>query len=87
MTEGGADGFMQTIIEAYEFLGVEDHLVLNYYTDYLDPAKRQMKVAVPERGLSSSDFYQKYMYVTVSDHSFRKEPALKLLKRAFGMEE
>ena len=46
-----------------------------------------MDVAVPKYGLSSSDFYRKYMYVTVSDHSFRKDPALKLLKKCFGMEE
>lgn len=87
MTEGGADGYMKTIIRAYEFCDAMDHLVLNYYTDYMDPAKRQTKVDVPPRGLSSGEFYNKYMYVTVSDHSFRREPALKLLKRAFGMEE
>jgi hypothetical protein len=86
MTEGGADEFMHTITRAYEFCGATDHLVFNYYTDYLDPAKRNMDVAVPDYGLSSSDFYRKYMYVTVSDHSFRKEPALELLKKCFGME-
>jgi len=86
MTEGGADEFMHTITRAYEFCGAMDHLVFNYYTDYLDPAKRNMDVAVPNYGLSSSDFYRKYMYVTVSDHSFRKEPALELLKKCFGMD-
>ena len=86
MTEGGADEFMHTIQRAYEFCNAQDHLVINYYTDYQDPAARQMDVPVPEYGLSSSDFYRKYMYVTVSDHSFRKDPALKLLKKCFGME-
>ena len=86
MTEGGADEFMHTIERAYRFCGAEDHLLISYYTDYQDPAARNMDVPVPEYGLSSSDFYRKYMYVTVSDHSFRKEPALQLLKRCFQME-
>ena len=87
MNEGGADGFMKTIIRAYEFCGASDCLTFNYYADYADPAKRQMKVDVPQRGLSSGEFYRKYMYVTVSDHSFRQESALRLLRRAFGMDE
>jgi len=40
---------------------------------------------IPMYGLSSEDFYKKYSYVVVPDHSFRKEPALKLLKKCFGM--
>ncbi len=86
MTEGGADEFMHTIERAYQFCNAEDHLLISYYTDYQDPANRKMDVPVPEYGLSSADFYRKYMYVTVSDHSFRKEPALTILKRCFGME-
>ena len=86
MTEGGADGFMKTIIRAYEFCGATDRLVFNYYSDYQDPAKRNMKVDVPEYGLSSQSFYREHMHMTVSDHSFRREPALKLLKSCFGLD-
>ena len=86
MTEGGADEFMHTIERAYKFCNAEDHLLINYYTDYQDPENRKMDVPVPAYGLSSADFYRKYMYVTVSDHSFRKEPALKILKKCFRME-
>ena len=87
MTEGGADEWMNTIKRVYKFLDAEDHLVTNYYTDYLDPSKRQMDVDVPNYGISSKEFYQTYMYVTVSDHSYRGDPAMKLLKRCMGMEE
>jgi len=86
MTEGGADEWMNTIKRAYAFCGAEDRLITNYYTDYLDPEKRNMNVDVPNYGISSSEFYQKYMYVTVSDHSYRGSPAMKLLKMCFGMD-
>lgn len=86
MTEGGADEWMNTIKKAYAFCGAEDRLVINYYTDYLDPEKRKMNIEVPTYGLSVSDFYEKYMYVTVSDHSYRGEPAMRLLKKCMGMD-
>lgn len=64
------------------------HIVPGQFSSfgYQDPEKRNMDVPVPAYGLSSADFYRKYMYVTVSDHSFRKEPALKILKKCFDME-
>lgn len=86
MTEGGADEWMNTIKRAYQFCDAEDRLLISYYTDYLDPEKRKMNVKVPLYGLSVSDFYEKYMYVTVSDHSYRGEPAMRLLKKCMGME-
>ena len=86
MTEGGADEWMHTIQRAYQFCGAEDHLLINYYTDYLDANKRQMDVNVPDYGISCDEFYQVYMYVNVSDHSYRGTPAMQLLKRCMGME-
>ena len=71
-------------VKNVELLGGHPGLWMDY-TDYQDPQKRKMDVPVPAYGLSSADFYRKYMYVTVSDHSFRKEPALTILKRCFGM--
>ena len=86
MTEGGADEWMNTIKRAYAFCGAQDRLLTNYYTDYLDPEKRNMDVDVPNYGISSSEFYQKYMYVTVSDHSYRGDNAITLMKMCFGMD-
>lgn len=42
---------------------------------------------MPMYGLSSEGYYKDYSYVIVPDHSFRAEPALRLLKKAFGMKE
>lgn len=53
----GADGWMNTSKRTYAFRGVEDRLITNYYTDYLDPERRKMNVVVPNYSISSSEFY------------------------------
>ena len=85
-TEGGADEMIETVRRAYRLCGAEENLLVSYYPAFADPESRTVHENIPMYGLSSEDFYKKYSYVIVSDHSFRKEPALKLLKACFGME-
>ena len=85
-TEGGADEMIETVRRAYRLCGAEKNLLVSYYPAFADPESRTVHENIPMYGLSSEDFYKKYSYVIVSDHSFRKEPALKLLKACFGME-
>ena len=40
---------------------------------------------MPDRGLSFEEFYDR-SYVDIPDHSFRAEPSLRLLRRAFRLE-
>ena len=54
---------------------------------FAEAESRNHDEKLPMYGLSSEDFYKTYSYVIVSDHSFRKEPALQLLKKCFGMEQ
>lgn len=87
LTEGGAEEFLSVVERAYRVCGASDHLQITFYPAYADPATRTMHEPVPLFGLSKADYYTKYSYVVVPDHSFRAEPALKLLKRCFGLEQ
>lgn len=42
----------------------------------------QVKVRL-RQGLSAENFYEKYCAAAIDDHSFRAEPSLKLLEKAF----
>ncbi len=85
MNEGGADEFTNTVFSAYRLAGAEDHVQLTYYPYFSDPAKRKNQNSiVPNHGLTEEQFFMDYSYVYASDHSFRSEPSLKLLKKAFG---
>lgn len=86
LDEGGADEFLHVIERAYQFCGAADRLAIHHYPDYADLAKRQMDVPLPARGLTSGEFYRTYMYANTKDHSFRKDPALALFRRAFAPE-
>lgn len=86
LNEGGADEFLEEIRRGYELAGAPERLHIHHYPDYADPAKRTIGKKVPLYGLSSGTFYRDYMNANTSDHSFRKDPALALLRRAFGEE-
>lgn len=86
MTEGGPDEMLNIVRKAYSVCGAEDRLLISYYPDFQDPASRLMHDDIPDRGLSRDEFYRQYSYCLPPDHSFRKEPAIRLLKQCFGME-
>ena len=87
LNEGGAYEMVETVRRAYQFCGAEENLQVNYYPAYTDPETRQHNEKMPLYGLTSPEYYRDYSYVIVSDHSFRKDPALKLLKKAFCTEK
>ena len=86
LNEGGAYELVETVRRAYQLCSAEDHFQVNYYPEYADPASRTKNEPMPLYGLTSSQYYRDYSYVVVPDHSFRKEPALALLKRCFRLE-
>lgn len=87
ITEGGPDEFINIVKRAYEVCGVPDNFLVSYYPEFADPASRTEHRDIPDRGLSRLQFYREYSYCVEGDHSFRKEPGLKLLKQCFGMKD
>jgi len=85
MNEGGAEEFTNKILKAYEMMGVPDHVQLTHYPKYANPKSRTFHDSMPLYGLTDRQFLE-YSYVDAPDHSFRAEPSLKLLKKAFAME-
>lgn len=85
LTEGGAEEFLAVVERAYRVCGAPDRLQISYCPAYADPAARTAHGPVPLHGLTRGEFYTKYGCSDVPDHSFRAEPALKLLKHCFGL--
>ena len=84
LNEGGSYEMVETVRRAYRFCNAENHFQVNYYPAYSDPETRTKNEDMPLYGLTSPQYYRDYSYVIVSDHSFRKDAALALLKKAFS---
>ena len=80
LTEGGSDESIEEIRRAYAVCGAEENLLVSYYPAYADPATHTMPKVVPDHGLSQEEYFA-YHYVIPEDHSFRSEPALRLLSK------
>lgn len=84
INEGGADEVLETVRRAYRCVGAEDRLSISYYPEFSDPASRTMHGTMPDHGLSVQTHFD-WSYVNASDHSYRAEPSIALLKRAFSL--
>ena len=80
--EGGADEWLDTVRRAYKLLDAEDKLQIGHYPKYQDEQSRIYHGQVPRYGLSFDD-YLKWNYCDAPEHSFKIEPSLQLLKKAF----
>ena len=81
LNESGAEEFLNKIRRAYNFCNAGDKLQITYYPAFADKIKNCSNV--PLQGISSEEFYRDYCAVEAADHSFRPEPSLKLLEKAF----
>lgn len=86
LTEGGGDEWIDTVRRAYRLFDAEDRLLVSYYPVYQDPATRTKPYVMPDHGLTNQEYFD-YNYIDAPDHSFRREPALELLRRCFFAEE
>lgn len=68
--------------KAYKLAQAEEHLLVSYYTEYQDPQTRTHQEGMPKFGLTEQEYYD-YNYIVPKEHSYRKEPALALLKKCF----
>lgn len=82
MNEGGPDEYLDEIRSVYAALGVSENLLITHYPKYQDPAARTCHGDIPLFGLSDETYFL-WSNTDAPDHSFRKEPSLALLRRAF----
>lgn len=84
LNEGGPDELMEVVRRGYALAGASDRLQISYYPKYADPASRIYGGKFPRFGISMDEYFA-HAYVEPTDHSFRKEPAVRLLKKCFDM--
>lgn len=87
LTEGGSDECINIVKKAYEICDAQDNLLVSYYPEFQNPQSRKVHENIPKFGLSKHDYLYHYSYCVAEDHSFRKEPALQLLKKCFELED
>ena len=83
LNEGGAQYYIDKIVRAYRAHGAEDRLQISHYPKYSNPSDRSKDYLPPRGGLSAAGYFE-YTNTDAPDHSFREEPAIRLLKKAFG---
>ena len=83
LTEGGGEEPVGRVVNAYKMMGAENNLIVTYYPEYSDIAKRESHGLMPDHGISVPEYYH-YNNIAPEDHSFRREPSLELLRRCFG---
>ncbi len=84
LTEGGPDENLDIVRSAYDACNASDNLQITHYPNYSDDTVRTFHGKIPDKGLTADEYYA-YSYCDVPEHSFKKEPALKLFKDAFGL--
>lgn len=84
LTEGGPDETIGIVKRAYGVFGAEENVLVSHYPAYTDPAARTWHDRIPDRGLSPEE-YDRMCFCDAPDHSFRQDPAIRLLKTCFGM--
>lgn len=82
-SEGGAETYLDTIRRGYKAAGVPERLQISYYPKYADPEFRKHG-ALPLYGLRKEAYFE-HCSVDAPDHSFRKEPSIRFLKKCFSL--
>lgn len=82
--EGGAEECFEVVRRAYDALGVPERLSVNHYPKYRDECSRDKHGTVPRYGLDIDGYFE-WNYCDAPDHSYREEPSILLLRRAFGL--
>ncbi|MBQ7386786.1 MAG: hypothetical protein IJW03_01330 [Clostridia bacterium] len=82
LNEGGAEYYLDKIRRAYKLQNAEGRLQVTHYPKYSDPDTRCRVYLPPESGLSAEGYFE-YTNTDAPDHSYREEPSISLLKKAF----
>jgi len=85
LNEGGAREDLDKVRRAYEAAGASENLHITHYPKFTDKKDRPHEhETVPLQGLTPEAYFE-YTATDAPDHSFRKEPSMKLLKEVFGL--
>ena len=82
MNEGGPDEYFDEIRSVYAAFDAEENLQITHYPKYQDPETRKYHGNIPLAGLSVETHFD-WSDTDPSDHSFRKEPSIRFLKKVF----
>ena len=82
LNEGGAEAWLDKVRASYKHAGASDRLLISAYPKYAETPPKHG--AVPLYGLSQQTLYEEWCHVDVADHSFKKEPSMRLLEKAFA---
>ena len=84
LDEGGCELWLDKIRNVYKLFDAEDKMSVSYYPAYADAKKRTYLKEHPKYGLSVDDYFR-IQNADTPDHSFRKDPAIKVLKECFKL--
>lgn len=85
LNEGGAKEDLDKVRRAYAAAGASDNLSITHYPKYASESSRiHDNEPVPDRGLTPERYFE-YTCTDAADHSFRREPSLKLLRDCFRL--
>ena len=82
LNEGGAQYYLDKIRRAYDKMGVSERLQITHYPKYTNPESRSKQYLPPLSGLSGEGYFE-FTNTDAPDHSYREEPSVRLLKKAF----
>lgn len=83
LNEGGAQYYIDKVIRGYGVFDATSRLQITHYPKYSNPDERSKEYLPPLAGLTGEEYF-KYTNTDAPDHSFREEPSIRLLKKAFG---
>lgn len=82
LNEGGAEYYLDKIRRAYGLFDASDKLQITHYPKYTAKESRSKQYMPPRAGLSADGYFE-FTNTDAPDHSYREEPSIKLLKKAF----
>ena len=82
LNEGGAEAWINKVRASYERAGASDRLLVSAYPKFAKTPP--MQGTVPLYGLAQETLYEEWCHVNAPAHSFREEPSMRLLEKAFA---
>ncbi len=82
LNEGGAEAWLDKVRASYKHADASDRLFISSYPKFATTPPIQG--TVPLYGLSLKTLYEEWCHVDAPDHSFREEPSMRLLEKAFA---
>ena len=85
LNEGGCQYHLDKISRAFKTAGAEDRLQITHYPKFQDESLRSKQYEPIKYGYTELSYFE-YTNTDAPDHSFRAEPSINLLRKAFSYE-